>query len=131
MALVPFPPTSSAFLSCCTKPEAFLGNASAAGVSTATIDQALRRRADYAAAIAFGDRATLPLLTVDEGFEGAVCALAARDLMASRGYNRQAGADEEIVKLAENADAYLAGCGPGSTGKRITPMFTDSAAQAG
>jgi len=130
VAMVPFPPTSADFLAACSKPEAFTGNPSGnppvAGIPTATIDQVLRREADRAAAVAFGDFATFPILYVDEGFESAVCARAARALMAYRGFDRSAGADTEIIKFAGDADKYLDGTGAGAGGKRFHPRFIDS-----
>lgn len=130
MALVPYPPTSAAFLATASKPEAFTGNPSASppvpGIPTATIDAVLREVADDAAAMAFSDRRTLPLLQVDEGFQGHVFALAARRLMGHRGYNPKVGVDEEIVEQAKRADEYLEACGPGAGGKRLTPMVVDS-----
>jgi hypothetical protein len=127
---VPFPPASASFLAACSKPEAFIGNPSAPGIPTSTIDQVLRAEADRAQALALSDRSTLPILQVDEGFQDAVFACAARRLMAFRGYNRQAGADDELVELAKRADAYLDACAPGAggtNGKRLTPIFVDSA----
>ena len=130
MALVSVPPTSATFLAACTKPEAFTGNPSGVpavpGIPPATIDQVLRRRADQVAAMIFGDYATLPIIQWDEGVEAAVCALAARTLMGFRGYNRQAGADEEIVKLAEEAQVFVDGAAAGAGGKRYHPLFVDS-----
>jgi hypothetical protein len=127
VALVPFPPTNVAFLAACSKPEAFIGNASAPGIPLSTIDQVLREVSDDAAALAFSDRRTLPLLQVDEGFQGLVFAIAGRRLMSTRGYNRQAGADEELVEMAKRADERLGMCGPGAGGKRITYVVVDSA----
>jgi hypothetical protein len=123
--LVPVPPSAATFRGCCVKPEAF------AAIPDATVAQILRQESDGAAAEAFGDRATLPILEWDEGVEGHVIARAARRLMSFRGYNRQAGADEEIVEQAKRADAFISLCGPGkggADGKRITPQFVDSAA---
>ena len=78
---------------------------------------------------ALGDRGELPVLQWDASCDGAARALAARGLMGMRGYNRQAGADEEIVKLAERADDFLDRCRPGAggaNGKRENPrvVFT-------
>lgn len=129
--LVACPPTVEAFLAGCSKPEAFTGNPSGVpvvpGIPTPTIERVLRRQADRAAVIALSDRATLPILEWDEAMEDAVCAWAARELMAYRGFDRQAGADTEIVRWAEAADKFLEGCAPGAEGKRYTPRFVDSA----
>lgn len=122
MALVSFPPTSTGFLAQCAKPEAFIGNASAAGIATSTIDQVLRQEADRAVAIAVQDTYTPPIVQIDEGFVGAVYATSARLLMSYRGYNRQAGADEEIVEAAKRADAYFDLCQQ----KKARPMLVDS-----
>lgn len=134
MALVPYPPSSAAFLAQCPKPEAFTGNPSASpavpGIPTATIDAVLRRCSDEAANIALSDRYTPPLLMVDEGFQGWVFDLAARVLMRDRNFNPKAGADNEIAANAERADKMLEACGPGMGNKRITPLFVDSAQNA-
>lgn len=131
MALVPYPPTSAAFLAQCAKPEAFTGNPAAnppvPGIPLTTIDAVLRRCSDEAANIALSDRYTPPLVMVDEGFQGWVFDLAARVLMRERNFNPKAGADAEIIKNAERADEMLKACGPGQGGKRITPLFVDSA----
>lgn len=126
MALLAFPPTNVGFLAACSKPEAFTGNVSAVGIALTTIDQVLRQHADEAVAVALSDRYTPPLLQVDEGFIGNIYALAARTLMAFNGYDRQAGADDEIVEMAKRADTYFAMCGSGAAGKRVTPLFIDS-----
>ena len=133
MALVTVPPTSATFLATCPKPEAFTGNPGATppvpGIPAAVIDQVLRQESDAAAAEAFGDRATLPIVQWDEGLEGHVIARAARRLMSHRNFNPKAGADDEIIANAKRADEFIMACGPGApggAGKRITPRFTDS-----
>ncbi len=123
MALYVVPPTAARFRAMCPKPEAF------AQILDATIDLFLEQGADELMS-ALGDRGTLPALEWDAGCDGAVRALAARGLMGNRGYNRQAGADEEIVKLAERADGFLDRCRPGAggtNGKRENPrvIFSD------
>jgi hypothetical protein len=123
MALVPFPPTSATFLALCAKPEAFAGMQ-----ASGAIDSSLRAEGDRAVTVALSDRIPVGAVVtqVDEGFQLAVIQCAARTLMGSRGYNRQAGADEEIVKLAERADAYIDSMGPGAggtDGKRVTPGY--------
>lgn len=120
MALVAFPPTVDRFMRACTKPEAF------ESIELATREQVLLAEADRCAVLALSDRATFPILKIDQGFEDAIFSVTARRLMASRGYDRQAGADEEIVKQAERADAYLTLSAPGLDGKRITPLYEDS-----
>jgi len=121
VALYPVPPTAVRFRAMCPKPEAF------ASIDDATIDLFAEQHADELMS-ALGDRATLPILQWDAGCDGAVRALMARSLMGNRGYNRQAGADEEIVKLAERADAFLARCRPSGdeNGKTENPRFVDS-----
>lgn len=120
--LVAFPPTVAQFMASVTKPEAF------ESISLETREQVLAAEADRCAVIALSDRATFPLLQIDEGFRDCIFNRAARRLMGSRGYNRDAGADEEIVKLAADADAFLLLCAPGSEGKRVTPLYVDSKA---
>ncbi len=124
MALYAVPPTAARFRTMCPKPEAF------AQIPDATIDLFLEQSADELQS-ALGDRGTLPALEWDASCDGAARALAARGLMGNRGYNRQAGADEEIVKLAERADAFLDRCRPGAggtNGKRENPrvIFSDT-----
>ncbi|HSM91884.1 MAG TPA: hypothetical protein VLT47_03295 [Anaeromyxobacteraceae bacterium] len=123
MALVPFPPTSTGFLAQCAKPEAFIGNAQTPGIATSTIDQVLRQEADRAVAVAVQDTYTPPIVQMDEGFVGAVYATTARLLMSFRGYNRQAGADEEIAEAGKRADDYFALCQQ----KKARPLLVDSA----
>lgn len=120
MALVDFPPTVERFMRACVKPEAF------ESIEITTREQVLLAEADRCAVLALSDRATFPILKVDQGFEDAIFSVTARRLMGSRGYNRDAGADEEIVKQADRADAYLTLAAPGLDGKRITPLYEDS-----
>lgn len=120
--LVAFPPTVAEFLTGATKPEAFTS------IDPATLEQVLGAEADRCVVVALSDRATFPILQIDEGFRDCIFNRAARRLMGSRGYNRDAGADEEIVKLAEDADKYLEMCAPGTDGKRVTPLYVDSKA---
>lgn len=108
-------PTYAAFLARCSFPEAF------SGIAQATIEGVLQDNADYVAA-AFGDRAILPILTWDGSCDRAVRHLTFRDLMACEGYNSNAGADVEIINLAEEAKAFRQGI----IGKTEHPMFTDS-----
>lgn len=126
MALVAFPPSYADLIASCPKPEAITGNPSAPGIAQATVETVLRQEADAAEREALSDRigADAVVLTVDEGFAGHIIARALRRLMAYRGYNKQAGADDEIKALAERADAYIAACSPGAQGKRITPRYT-------
>lgn len=141
MPLVPWPPTSTRFLAACAKPEAFTGNPggipSVPGIPLATIDQKLSSRASRCVNIALSDRigaaGVASITHMDDGFEDIVFALTARDLMASRGYNRDAGADSEIVRLADDAKAELLLMAPGedgANGKRVTPQYTLAATVA-
>lgn len=114
MAQAPVP-TRTTFLESCPKPEAF------EGIDVAVVARVLGQQTDVVASY-YGDRATLPLIEVDGGFDDAVCAKAARKLMASRGYNRQAGADEEIVALAKEATEWCKEV----AGKTVHPHFVDS-----
>lgn len=108
-------PTRADFLARCAKPECF------SGIDTAIVDAVLADETDSCAAY-YGDRATLPLVEVDGGFVRAVVRRAALELMSSRGFNRQAGADGEIVKSAERATAWLEGV----AAKEIHPHYVDS-----
>lgn len=103
------------------KPEAF------ATIADDTIALHLEEGYD-AVGSALGDRATLPLLQVDARLDGAAMRLACRTLMADRGYNRDAGTDDEIAKLAEMAEAFLARCRPSgdANGKTENPRYIDS-----
>ncbi|MEI8257395.1 MAG: phage protein Gp36 family protein [Deltaproteobacteria bacterium] len=114
MAQAPVP-TRAEFLLRCVKPEAF------EDIDPAIVDACLADETDTCAAY-YGDRATLPLLKVDGGFIKAVCRRASLELMASRGYNRQAGADDEIAKAFERATAWLEGV----SAKEIHPYYEDS-----
>jgi len=122
--LVAFPPTVDRFMRSCTKPEAF------ESIDIETREQILGAEADRCTVVALSDRATFPILEIDQGFEDCIFARCGRRLMGSRGYDRSAGADEEIVKLAADADAYLLLCAPGADGKRATPLYRDSKANA-
>lgn len=126
MSLVAFPPTYADLIASCSKPDAVAGNPSAAGIPQATAEKVLRQEADAAVVEALSDRigADATVLTIDEGFAGHIIARALRRLMAYRGYDREAGADDEIVKQAERADEYVKACSPGAQGKRITPRYT-------
>ena len=119
--LVAWPPTPARFLLGCPKPEAF------ASIAQATIAQVLGARATRSVQIALSDRDGIDVgsavVQMDDGFESIVFALTARDLMSSRGYNRDAGADDEIVKLAEEARADLLMMAPGAGGKRVSPQY--------
>ncbi len=119
--LVAWPPTRERFLLGCVKPEAF------EPIDQATVNQVLSARATRSIQIALSDRDGIDVgaivLQVDDGFEGLVFALAARDLMGARGYDRAAGADAEIVKLAEESRADLLMMAPGAGGKRVTPLY--------
>jgi hypothetical protein len=134
--LVPWPPTispltpqglaASRFMLGVTKPEAF------ATIAPATVAQVLGARATRCVQIALSDRDGIDVggavVQMDDGFEAIVYALAARDLMGSRGYNRDEGADKEIMGLAEEARADLMMMAPGTGGKRVTPQYVLAAA---
>lgn len=126
--LVSWPPTRERFLLGCTKPEAF------EQIDATTVNQVLSARATRSIQIALSDRDGIDVgaivTQVDDGFEAIVFALAARDLMGSRGYDRAAGADAEIVKLAEEARADLLLMAPGAEGKRVTPLYTLAASRS-
>lgn len=126
MALVPVPPTSVYFLGSCAKPEAF------SEIDAAVINQICAEETDAAVQEALSDRIPTgaTVLQMDQGFVGWIVARSARRLMSSRGYDRQAGADEEIVEQATRADERITACGPlapGGAGKRITPRFVHDA----
>ncbi len=108
-------PSKAEFLLRCAKPDAFIA------VSDDAINTALEDETDVAASY-YGDRATLPLLTVDGAFTKAVCKLAARTLMGSRGYKKDAGADGEFIAQAKDAEAWLVLVSE----KKVHPTFTDS-----
>jgi hypothetical protein len=123
VALYDFPLTAARFLAACSKPDAFTP-----GIATDTITLVCSQESDRVAS-ALGDRATLPLLQWDGALEGAAIARAGRRLMAYRGYNKTAGADNEIVAMAKDADDYLSRLRPGTAapGKSENPLFVDSA----
>lgn len=129
--LVTFPPTfapltpqglaASRFILGCTKPEAFTS------IDPVTVAQVISARASRCVQIALSDRDGIDVgavvTQIDDGFEQVIFALAARDLMSVRGYDKDAGADAEIVKLAEEAREDLMMMAPGAGGKRVTPHY--------
>jgi hypothetical protein len=130
--LVAWPPTispltpaglaASRFIAGVTKPEAFTS------IAATSVAQVLSAQASLAVQIALSDRIPVGsvVVQVDDGLENIVFMLSARQLMGSRGYNRDAGADDEIVKLAEGANAILMMMAPGdngANGKRVTPLY--------
>ena len=125
MALVPCPPTSADFLASCPKPEVFVGNASAPGIPTATIDAILRQETDSAIAEAIRDYIgpDAVVVQIDEGLAGHIIARTMRKLMSYRGYNPDAGADKEIAEQGKRADDFITRCSRGAEGKRITPGY--------
>jgi hypothetical protein len=80
-------------------------------------------------ASALGDRATPPLLQWDAALDGKCRAIAYRDWLDTRGRQRQAGVDDSIDKVADDARAYLARLRPSKDGdgKTENPRFVDSA----
>lgn len=131
MALLPLPPSPAYFLASCVKAEAFAqiaGMPGSANPTGATAGQILAEETDAAVQEALSDRIPTGSIVaqIDQGFIGHIVARAARRFMSSRGYDREAGADEEVVGLAKRADAYIASCGPTANsgpGKRITPNY--------
>lgn len=136
--LVPWPPTispltpaglaSSRFIAAVVKPEAFTS------IMAATVAQKLSEQASLATQMALSDRDGIDVsslvVQMDDGFEGLVFKLAARELIGSRGYDRAAAADEEVVKLADRAWEVLLMMAPGAGGKRVTPQYVLAAAVA-
>lgn len=108
-------PSREAFLEACPFPDAF------SGIAAASVNSVLERMTDRFAA-AFGDRAILPILSWDAGCKDAVCALAARRLMAYQGYVGSAGADTEIRDLANEAERFATEIAE----KTKHPAFVDS-----
>lgn len=126
--LVAWPPTRERFLLGCVKPAAF------EQIDATTVNQVIGARATRCVQMALSDRDGIDVGAIvthmDNGFEAIVFALAARDLMGSRGYDRATGADAEIVKLAEEARADLLMMAPGAEGKRVTPQYVIREARA-
>ncbi len=108
-------PTDAAFLAGVSKPECF------SGIAQATRENVLSDCADEVVS-AFGDRATAPILTWDGACVRAVITLAARVLMAHRGYKKDPAGDSEFVALAARTDEWLELV----AAKRRHPTFTDS-----
>lgn len=117
MALAPVP-SKADFLRRVAKPEAFKD------VADDTIAAALADNTDIAAGY-YGDRATLPLLEVDGGFVAAVCKLAGRSLIGSRGYKRPGEGDSEFVSQAEAAEKWLGLVAD----KKVHPHYVDSSSK--
>lgn len=125
MALYPFPLTRARFL---------LANRRKANqdnpfkdVDDSVIDYWCERASDIVQS-ALGDRATPPLLQWDTALEGAAMAIAAREILIVRGFNKQNGADMVIMDRAKLADDFLSRLRPGTQapGKSENPMFVDS-----
>lgn len=108
-------PSREAFLLACPFPEAF------SGIPEPSVNSVLARCTDRLVS-AFGDRAIPPILSWDASCEDAVCALAARRLMAYQGYSHQEGADIEIRNLADEAEAFRKGI----MDKTEHPVYVDS-----
>ena len=82
-------------------------------------------------ASALGDRATPPLLQWDAALDGKCRSITYRDWMNERGRNRQAGADDSIDAVADQARAYLQRLRPGlPDGKSENPWYVDSGGNA-
>lgn len=114
MALAPVP-SKADFLQRVAKPEAF------SGIADDTIATTLADNTDIAASY-YGDRATLPLLEVDGGFVSAVCKLAGRSLIGTRGYKRPGEGDSEFVAQAEASEKWLQLVAD----KKVHPYYRDS-----
>ena len=108
-------PSRADFLAGCPFPDAFVG------IDATSVNRILARMTDRLAS-AFGDRAIPPIVSWDESCEDAVCALAARRLMAYRGYDGNQGQDAEIVKLAGEAETFRSAI----KDKTEHPTFVDS-----
>lgn len=84
---------------------------------------------------ALGDRLGpgVSLLQWDGALDGKCIAIATRAVYNSRGRNRQAGADDGIDQVADQALAYLARCRPGgdTNGKTESPIYVAGTAEIG
>lgn len=100
------------------KPEAFPAGAQIDQVIALALEQWTDR---LAAALA--DRGNTPPVRWDSACDGAVRALAARDVLDTRGRNRQKDAADGIDQRAEEALVFIEGCAPkpGGEGKRLNP----------
>lgn len=100
------------------KPEAFPPGAQVDQVIALALEQWTDR---LAAALA--DRGNTPPVKWDSSCDGAVRALAARDVLDTRGRNRQKDAADGIDQRAEEGLAFIELCAPkpGGEGKRANP----------
>lgn len=84
-----------------------LREAAFTGVATADQDAALEAASDTADSY-LRSRYTLPLTGYGDDLKGAVCRMAAYELLASRGYDPAAGGDESLQRRHDAAMRWLA-----------------------
>ena len=97
-----------------------------AGVATADQDAALEAASDLADSY-MRSRYTLPLTGYGDDLKGAVCKLAAYELLATRGYDPNAGGDESLQKRHDAAMKWLSDVSAGRahvSGGNTTPTAT-------
>lgn len=95
--------------------------AALAGIPTGDQDAALEAASDLADSY-LRSRFTLPLTVWQDDLRRAVCSIAAYDLLSSRGYNPDAGADTNVRQRYEDAIRWLERVAAG----QVTPDVTDS-----
>jgi phage gp36-like protein len=66
-------------------------------------------------------RTTLPLVTYGDDLRQAVVKIAVFELVAKRGFNQNAGADQVIVKRADDARAWLKALARGEVSLVVAP----------
>lgn len=95
--------------------------AALAGINNDDQDAALEAASDLADSY-LRSRFTLPLTAWQDDLRRVVCNIAAYDMLSSRGYNPDAGADSNVRQRYEDAIRWLEGVASG----RVTPSVTDS-----
>lgn len=97
-----------------------------AGIATAAQDTALEAASDVADSY-LRSRYTVPLTGYGDDLKGAVCKLAAYELLRARGYDPSAGSDESIKNGRDEAVSWLKDVSAGKahvSGGNTTPAPT-------
>lgn len=113
MARAPVP-TVDYFRRRAVKPEAF------ASIPDADVLDCLEDVTDYAASFA-GKHSGDTIAAWDRSFQRAIVSIAGFELMAHRGFKKDAGAEAAIIKRADDAEAWLVKVGNGE----VEPVVDD------
>lgn len=115
MARAPVP-TVEYFRARAVLPESFVD------IPDQTILDCLEDTTDYAASFT-GKHTSRDIVAWDRGFQRAIIAIACFELMTHRGFKKDQGADNAIVKRADDAEAWLAKVASGE----VEPFVDDGA----